>query len=149
MKRGFTLIEIMLALLVLTIGIVSVVGVLSTALDTSAKAREDLDVVSFADMVLNHCHAMEDWNAIPTAGNLALTDYSENDLNLSINTIDRYTSRAFSLNGNAIEQYTVTYNLNIQQVGTIKTITLKVWPGYRSSGQPRIFQTEIYNWNKS
>ena len=151
MKRGFTLIEILLALLVLTIGIVSVVGVLSTALDTNVKARDDLDMVSFADMVLNHCHAITNWNSIPTSGTLSLKDYNENAQNLSIvppYTPARYTSQSILSNGSTNERYTVTYELDIQQSGDIKTVTLKVWPGYNSSGQPRLFQTEIYNWNK-
>lgn len=150
MKRGFTLIEILLALLVLTIGIISVVGVLSTALDTNVKARDDLDMVSFADMVLNHCHGIEDWNSIPNSGNLTLKDYSENDLILLIGPpAALYTSRSTLSDSSTIDRYTVTYELDIQQSGNRKIVTLKVWPGYNSTGKPRLFQTEIYNWDKS
>ena len=151
MKRGFTLIEILLALLVLSIGIVSVVGVLSAALGTSAKARDDLDRVSFSDMVLNHCHAIENWQNIPsTPGTLPLKDYNGNAAYISIGLPAQYTSKTYLNNGtNTIDRYTLTYTLDIQQSGNRKIILLKIWPGFNRSGQPRLFQTEIYNWNKS
>ena len=148
MKRGFTLIEILLALLVLTIGIVAMIGVLSAALGTHAKARDDLDMVSFADMVLNHCHAIENWQNIPTSGNLSLTDYNEISQNLPIGPTNQFTSTTYLADGTAIDQYTLTYKLDIESNDNIKNVTLKIWPGFNISGLPRLFQTEIYNWNK-
>jgi prepilin-type N-terminal cleavage/methylation domain-containing protein len=151
-RRGFTLIEIMLALLVITVGIVAVSGLLGTALDSSAKAHSDLDVVSFSDLVFNHCHALEDWDEIPTAGSLVLTDYAENPQPLALGTIAQFTSNAPGKNGIPAERYTVTYQLDIAlsaQHPAVKELSLQIWPGFSANGEPRRFQTEIYDWTKN
>lgn len=149
MKRGFTLIEILLALLLLTLGIISVVGVLTTALGTNEKARSDIDGVSFADLVLNHCHAVTNWNALPATTSLSLTDDNGDLQKITMGSIAQYTSQSILFDGSTRDRYTVSYQLEIQQNGDLKAITLKIWPGYGATGLPRIFQTEIYNWSKS
>ncbi|MDF7800475.1 prepilin-type N-terminal cleavage/methylation domain-containing protein [Pontiellaceae bacterium B1224] len=146
-KPGFTLIEILLALLVVTIGVVTMAGLLGSSLDAGDKASKDLHVVSFADMVLNHCHA-EDWeNLMP--GTLTLKDYAGNSTTLTTGTTDHFSSEAVGKDGRSIERFTVSYQLNIQKSGRVKTVTLRVWPGYDINGTPRIFHTEIYDWKKS
>lgn len=148
MKRGFTLMEILLALLVVSIGIVSVIGLLSSTLDTTLKARDDLHTVSFADMVLNHFQAVGDWSSLPTAGTVKLRDYNETDITLAIGSTEQFTVLSEGKDDTSRERFTITYKLDIEQNGNTKTVTLQIWPGFTEEGSPKIFQTEIYNWNK-
>lgn len=143
---GFTLIEILLALLVITLGVVTMAGLLGSSIDAGSKASDDLHIVSFADMVLNHCHADEWANLTP--GALTLQDYAGNSATLTTDSIDHFSSEAIGKDGRSNERFTVSYQLSIQTAGNVKTVTLRVWPGYNVSGTPRIFHTEIYNWKK-
>ncbi|VGO23038.1 type II secretion system protein [Pontiella sulfatireligans] len=136
-KRGFTLIEIMLALLVITVGIVAASGLLGTSLDSAAKSHDDLNIVSFSDMVLNYCHAVTNWSELPPDGTLAVPDYDGGTFNLQQGSLERFECPA----------YTVSYKLEAQTHGpSIKALTLQLWPGYTSNGTARVFYTEIYNW---
>lgn len=148
MKRGFTLMEILLALLVVSIGIVSLIGLLVSTLDTNSKTRDDIYVVSFADMLLNHLHAEENWNNIPISGNYTLHDYNEQPATISIGTLDQFTLHIIGKDGNPAERWTANYILNLSRSGNILTAQLQVWPGYTTNGHPRTFQSEIYNWRK-
>lgn len=146
-KHGFTLIEIMLALLVVTVGIVAITGVLGTALDTSAKSHDDLHVVGFADMVLNHYHAATNWSEIPPEGSLEVPDYNAGTLNLQLDALQRFTCTVPGFGGTDKETYTVGYVLHAEQPArNVKTLSLQVWPGYSTNAAPRTFYTEFYNW---
>ena len=148
-KRGFTLIEIMLALLVITIGIVAVTGLLGTSLDSSAKSHDDLNVVSFADMVFNYLHSVTNFAEIPTAGTVQIPDYAEGMADISIGTLSEFTCQV-PTPGGLSQEYTVSYAFDAQVRGNdVKEFTLRVWPGYGTNGNPRIFYTEIYNWVKT
>jgi prepilin-type N-terminal cleavage/methylation domain-containing protein len=138
--RGFTLIEIMLAMLVMTVGIVAMTGLLGTALDTSATARDDLHAVSFADMVFNYYHAA-DWNDVPPDGSWIVPDYDGGTLTLN-------ASGRFDGIVSGTETYTLSYRFDARMVEGRKALTLQVWPGRGTTGSPRIFQTELYNWEK-
>lgn len=146
-KAGFTLIEIMLALLVVAIGIVAMTGLLGTSLDTSAKSHDDLNIVSFADMVFNYYHSVTNWSEIPPDGPLAVPDYDGGTFNLQLDSLDQFNCQAAGFGGQSPDRYTVTYMLNTQMRGqNIKELTLQVWPGYATNGTPRTFYTEIYDW---
>jgi prepilin-type N-terminal cleavage/methylation domain-containing protein len=146
-KKGFTLIEILLALLVITIGIVAMVGLLGTSLDTSAKSHHDLHAVSFSDMVFNYCHSVTNWSAIPTTGTLFVPDYDGGTIGIQENAVEQFTCRVPGFGGDTKETYTVSYLLDVQSKGrNIKELTLQVWPGYGTNGTPRTFYTELYNW---
>jgi prepilin-type N-terminal cleavage/methylation domain-containing protein len=142
--QGFTLIEIMLALLVVTIGIVATIGLLGTSLDTSAKSHDDLNIVSFADMVFNYCHSETNWNSIPSSGNLTVPDYDLGTEPLQIGSLAQFTSQVPG-SGNTPKTYTVSYLLKIQPIGNTKQLTLQVWSGPGTNNRPRTFYTELYN----
>ena len=146
---GFTLIEIMLALLVVSVGIVAMVGLLGSSLDSSAKSHDDLSVVGFADMVFNHCHASTNWNAIPLSGTLAVPDYNEGTALLKIGSLERFACRVPGKSGVPAERCTLTYRLDIAQEGTSKKLDLQVRPGLNTTGEPRRFHAEIYDWTKN
>lgn len=146
---GFTLIEIMLALLVITVGVVASIGLLSSTLDTSTKSHDDLNMVSFADMVFNYCQSITNFNAIPSTGTLQVPGYDQRMAYLPIGSKDRYACMVPGFEGASREAYVVSYRLDVLSEGDVKALTLKVWPGYETGSPPRIFYTEIYNWNKN
>ncbi len=146
-RFGFTLIEIMLALLVISIGIVSMTGLLGTSLDSSAKSHSDLHVVSFADMVFNYYHSVTDWSEIPPDGSGLIPDYTGNTVDLSSGT---FTCRVPGVGNTPVDTYTVSYTFNAQTRGqNIKELSLEIWPGLGNTNnqtRARTFYTEIYNW---
>lgn len=143
--RGFTLIEIMLALLVITVGIVSIIGVLSSSIDTSAKSRQDIQIVTFADLVLNYGHAAG-YEAIPATGGLTLIDEEGDRVTLPYDTVSTYTA---SLPGTGTEpqEFTLSYRLRVSAKDDTKALYLEVWPGPNTeAADPQHFYTEIFNW---
>lgn len=144
-KRGFTLIEILLALLVIGIGVVSIVGVLVSTLDSSHKSRDDIHIVSFADMVLNRLHAEENWSSLSGASSFQMKDYEGNTAPIAIGPVSRFPQGTAQ---NARTQFTVTYQLQLTQTQNRVKALLFVWPGFSTSGERYVFQTEIYNWRK-
>jgi hypothetical protein len=137
----------MLALLVVMIGIVAVIGLLGTSLDTAAKSQDDLHAVSFADMVFNYYHSVTNWNEIPPEGSLTVPDYNENAFTLKLDTLGQFTCHVPPMFGNAEEStYTVSYILDAQAAGSLKALTLQIWPGLGTNGSSRTFYTELYNW---
>jgi prepilin-type N-terminal cleavage/methylation domain-containing protein len=147
-RNGFTLLEIMLALLVIAVGVVAVIGLLSTSLDTAARSHEDLSVVSFADMVLDYACAA-DFNEVQESG-FTIPDYEGENVSLNTGEIDRFECYAPGFSGNSEERYVVTYRLDIvDESPNVKSLSLKVWPGPGSVGEPRRFFTRIYNWRRS
>ena len=147
MRRGFTLIEVLLALLVVTTGVIAATGLLGSALDADAKARADLHAVSFADLVLNHLQAAERWEAIPTMGAWSLPDYRGKPTVVLLGGVHTFTSFSAGKVGSGRARFTVSYQLEIQQQGRVKQVSLKVWPGATPRGEARLFQTSIYDWN--
>jgi prepilin-type N-terminal cleavage/methylation domain-containing protein len=148
-KKGFTLIEIVLALLVVTIGIVAITGVLGTSLDTSAKSHNDLDAVSFADMVFNYYQSLESWNDIPPSksASLDIPDYGGSTFHLKLDLIDQFNCRTPGFGGSVNDSYKITYLLHAKKLDqNIKALTLEIWPGYDTNGTSRTFYTELYDW---
>lgn len=148
MKQGFTLMEILIALLVVSIGIISIIGVLVSSLETNNRTRDDMNIVSFADLVLNHLHAEENWNHIPTSGSFSLVDYNETEVSITIGTPSHFTAHAIGKDGNSLEHFNVTYLLDLHRNVNTIIAELQIWPGYSTNENPRFFQTEIYNWRK-
>ncbi len=150
-KNGFTLMEIMLALLVIAIGVIAGIALLSNSLDSSTKSHSDVNIVSFADMVFNYCHAQEDFNQLKSSSQLTLPDYAGNTVNLPIGIPSQYTGQFEDSGGQLRQTYTVTYQLDIDTPPgrpELIQLTLQIWPGSTANGTPQIFQTEIYNWKK-
>lgn len=148
-RQGFTLIEIILALLVVMIGIVAVVGLLGTSLDSSARAHDDLNTVGFADMVLNYLHA-EDYEHIAGSGSMTIPDYDGEASSISIGEMATYTIKRGPDDEHEAMNYPITYQLDISDRAgpNSKAVSLRIWPGYYTNTAPQSFYTEIYNWEK-
>lgn len=148
-KKGFSMMEILLALLVVSIGVVAMIGLLSSSLDGSAKAHDDLHVVSFADMVFNYCHSATNWDDIATEGTIRLPDYSGVDQTITIGSVARFDCEVPNNEGVITKIYTLSYLLNIEKFSHTKELSLRIWPGFSTNATERIFYTEIYNRKKS
>ncbi len=151
-KRGFTLIEILLALLVITIGVVAVTGLLGASLETSSRARDDLRAVSFSDLVLNYLHPL-DFDAIPDHGTLSIPGHDQTPISIQIGNADpaRLTVAHPDSNltrGESPREYGVAYRLRVTNESDLKALTLEVWPGFNTREKARVFHTEIHNWNQ-
>jgi len=79
LTRGFTLVEVVLALGIATIGLVSILGLLNAATDAEGSAGHDTTLVAMSDYVLNELHTTpfdalwsedptQNWSAAPTTG---------------------------------------------------------------------------------
>lgn len=149
-KQGFSLIEIIIALLVVAVGITAMIGLLGSSLGSSSKSRDDIHVVSFADMILNYFHAQTEWKNIPTEGTVSLPDYYGSTTELRQGSIAQFTLAEPTNDETSLwEAFTVTYKLQITQeedTPKVKHIHLLVWPGYSTNSPPRRFYTEVYNW---
>lgn len=146
---GFTLIEIILALLVISIGIVSVVGVLGSSVDSSAKSQQDILAVTFADMILNYCHAAG-FEAVPTEGALPIVNTAGENETLPCGTVSLYSGRLPAAQNGTDQEFTLSYLLNVTENSDVKTVQLDVWPGINAeAAEPIRFYTELYNWNQS
>ncbi|EDY21713.1 hypothetical protein CfE428DRAFT_0958 [Chthoniobacter flavus Ellin428] len=77
LTRGFTLVEVVLALGIATIGLVSILGLLNAATDADGDAGRDTTVVAMSDYVLNELHTVpfdalwfrdptQNWSAAPS-----------------------------------------------------------------------------------
>lgn len=136
-RLGFTLLEIMLALLIIMIGVVAMSGLLGSSLDTAAKSHDDLTVVGFADLVLNYCNTLE-FDQLE-AGLFDVPDSNGDPINLRIGSIEQYKT---------IDGEIISYRLNRKTTANVVALSLEVWPGPTTT-QPRLFYTEIYNWKKT
>ena len=147
-KTGFSLVEIILSLLVVSIGIVAMLGLLGSTLDSSGRTRADLHAVSFADMVINYCSSSDDWDEISTSGFLTLPDYTGAMTALAIGSAAQFQCFQPGSGTNNTETFTVTYLLHVTETapGQTKQLSLSVWPGFTTNGPPRVFFSEIYNW---
>lgn len=146
-KRGFTLVEISLALLVVAIGVLSVGGLIASALDSAKATSDDLAVGGFADMLFNYYRTLPDWNGVPpTTGRPAVPGYDGATVRIVLDAAQRYTNRIAS-NTTTQEVGVLTYRLRARESGPLKTLDLEVWPGLATNAAPRTFHTEIFDWN--
>jgi Tfp pilus assembly protein PilV len=136
-KSGFTLLEIMLATLVVTIGLFSVAALFGVGITSSRKAEEDLEAVALADLLFGHLQTTN-WSHI--TGPVVLTGYDGETLHIIPDQNQLYTN----LYTGAI----LGYCLQLQSAPLIKEISLQIWP-HHSADQPQHFYTEVYDWKRS
>ena len=134
-RRGFSLVEVALALLIVSVGLLATVGMLPGGLDNSRKASDDTQQALFADYVLNTLRALAantnyPWASfstgtpatpIPVAassmwdspGGLLITP----DVVGTIGTYGTWKTLSFRAQANsAIEEIKLAYSLTIEPV---------------------------------
>lgn len=163
MKRnnaGFTLVEIALALLVLSVGLLSLFGLFSTGLQMNKRAIDETQAALFAEEVLNGVRAqatLHPWNIIRDNIELGAPAYHvwyrPDDLVVLADSTWR-TNRYVKLGPRGVpvsERYIdfgVRYRLDIIDVSgkPVYVVKLRVRPGEFGPTEPEyVFYTELYN----
>ena len=140
---AFSLIEVTLALLVVSIGILAVMGLFPMGLDQSAHAEEDTRMALFADETLNslRAYARDDWDGLAGKQWPAAVWQVFESLLLGRCTKDIRTNIYIS----GKESNALRYRLMLSTNYEIKAATLWVWSGeFGATGAPHLFYTEFY-----
>jgi prepilin-type N-terminal cleavage/methylation domain-containing protein len=162
-RPGFTLIEIALALLVLSIGLLAVFGLFPVGIDSNRMALGETRAAMFGEEVLNGVRAraaLFDWNNI--AGNIILEPPSPNmweeprDMRIRVvqnpdpEHFDTIIYRASGFRSDrGYEDFAIRYRLEIDNINQYsKAVRLKVRPGRFGSTNTYVFYTEIYNYGR-
>jgi len=163
-SKGFTLVEIALALLVASIGLVGLFSLFPAGVQMNKMAIDETQAAMFADQILNGVRAQastQRWDQIKS--NIDLPPVTphiwENSETLRVRPTDAYETLRFTTEGALSGQsggyldFSIRYRLQIQDVqesdGTLgrrKIIRLYLVPGeYGPVTSPYLFYTEIYN----
>ena len=145
-KKGYSLVEVSLALLVVAIGLLTIFALFPGGLDLSRKSVDATEVAAFAEFVFASLDGMAsstDWNSFTNAS-LPLTDMlAKTPLQPSISHMGNSKPQLFYwmpsyYKGDynvapGVETYQVasfTYLLDIGQTGVVSRYArLEVWPG--------------------
>lgn len=157
-KSGFSLIEVALALLVVSIGLVATVGMLPGGLENSKKASDDTQSALFADYVLNSLRALSSvsnaavtrWSDIGDTKPkipIAAPDMWDQGTTLTINPGTGKQNISFRPAANKdIEELAFAYDLVIQDLNaTTKRATLNIWiPSKLNTNSPQTYYADLY-----
>ena len=141
MRAGFSLIEVALALLVVSIGLVAAVGMLPGSLDNSKRASDDTQAALFADYVLNSLRtlasatnvAVTRWGDINSSGPsipIAAPDMWDQGSSMTIQPGGGIKTLVFRPKADKdIEEMTLAYEFTISDLvpDVSKRAELKVW----------------------
>jgi prepilin-type N-terminal cleavage/methylation domain-containing protein len=161
MKSGFTLIEISLALLVASIGLLGVMGLFPAGIQLSKMSSDETHAALFAEQVLNGIRAQaatQRWDRISTGIDLPPPTpdvwADPQDLRVRPTGNNFETLRFTTLGAMGAEEadrepyldFSIRYRLRIDDINSRrKAVYLDVRPGeYGSAGEQRFFM-ELYN----
>lgn len=170
-RSGFSLVEVALALLVASVGLMAVMGMFPASLDLSKKSQDDTQFSLFAEEILNGVRALASstnipWSSIdstiriPVSGEQESTATSRNylwDNAKSTRYVQAGTQasplQVFSLRtlqNPDIEEVVLRYRLTITDVSSeIKRAVLMVVPGPGgSTTDEQVYMTEIHRGDK-
>ncbi len=146
---GFNLVEIALAVFVLSIGLLSIFGLFPHGLGMADMARQDTQSGMFADVVFGalraHYAAEQSW---PASGSLTLEEIK------SENGVEVHRLRHVADGRERLVQFPshdqtdrhptyLRYELILGRDGRIGTATLRVWPG-RDGPDGNTYYSEFY-----
>lgn len=154
-RRGFTLVEVALALLVVSIGIMSLFALFPRGLESGTNAINEMRAAAFAEDVFAAYRAVSvtrPWSSLDTAQieRPAWAQWRGQDgVKIRPGTAQPQVLR-FKPMGLAADftEFALRYRLSLGDDGpTLKTLSLEVWPGeFGTTDNPFVFYTEIYNW---
>lgn len=157
-RAGFSLIEIALALLVLSVGLLAVLGLLTDSLELSNRSIDDTHIGMFADDVFNGFRALASVNwenletrqlppAAPDMWQLPVEGDGLEEFMVRPNAGWRTLAYETVLVAGLLD-YAFQYNLEVGLVPgfpDVKFMRLEVVHGqYTSTDNPRIFYTEVF-----
>lgn len=164
-RKGFTLVEIALALLVISIGLLALFGLFPVGLEANKAALDETRAALFAEEVLNGVRAqasLQPWNDI--TDNIRLPPpspdvwYQPENLRVEVTGGDSETFRTLVFEklgtreiGGSRQRYRdfgIRYRLEIEDIPRNdyrKAVRLMVRPGEFGSTNTFVFYTELYN----
>lgn len=162
-KAGFTLMEIALAILVLSIGMLALFGLFPAGLQMNKQAIDETQAALFAEEVLNGVRAQastQPWNQINN--NIRLPPPTPNvwanaqDLQIEVTGggDDNFTTLVYFKSGTRgtsrlpqdYRDFGIRYRLEIRNIDTYrKSVQLHVRPGEFGTTNAYVFYTELYN----
>ncbi len=153
-KNGFTLVEIALALLVISIGVIAILGLFPAGLEANQRSIGETRAALFAEDVLNGYRALSravPWNQL---GNqelpaVAADMWRDSDgLRILPNGQQQRNVYVADIPGMELEEFAVRYRLEITDVTSdVKRMRLEVWPGEfgPADEEPIVFLTELFH----
>lgn len=158
-RKGFSLTEVALAMLIVAIGLLTIFGLMSQSLDLGKDSTDDTQTGLFAEGVFNGIRSFLDnsnvtWSMIGTfpIPVVAPDMWDDTDQNV-IKVVPNAGTRQLILRPAALpkfEEFVLRYNLQYEQDGRRLAATLNVWPGLAGTGttSQATFYTEIYRFGK-
>jgi len=155
-SRGFSLVEISLALLIVAIGMLAILGMFPAGLDQNARSISDTHAALFAGEVFGslRVHAETNWDGIgsntilylSTAGSTNwYNPSSELDTMLDNNIYTNIYRRRQNTN---LIDHAFRYRISLTTNGLIKAATLRFWPGeFGTASNPAMFYSEFFRLN--
>lgn len=157
--RGFSLVEVCLAMLVLSIGVLSVLSLFVTGLDQSVRSINNTKAAFFADEVFNGllAESERDWSAIGVTNgitNLIIAAGSvdaawDNSGTLDVVMDNKIHTNIYRLSDDPnIVNHSFRYSLGIERKDRyVKSATLFVYPEeYGGTNDPSVFHMNIFNY---
>ena len=145
---GFSLVEIVLAILVLSIGVLVVIGLFPSGLQQSKKSIDETRAAMFAEQVLNSVKAKAadlSWDDIDNMEIIVPTKQFWEDAE-SLTITAGSDIQTYSFSNKVTETFAVKFMLEFTDVSpTIKGVKLQVVNGeHMSLENGELFYTEIY-----
>ncbi len=148
---GFSLIEVMLALMVISVGMLAILGLFPVSLDQGARAIAFSHSALFAEEIFSGLRACadEDWAALDDTLALPAAAPSVWDPGVTnrVTGADMLTNIYQVAGATAIVDHVIRYRLALTNDGAaVKRATLWVWSGqFGSTGAPAVFYGEFFN----
>lgn len=155
--EGFSLVEVALALVVVSIGLTAVFALFPHGTEANRRAIQDTQIGLFAEYVLNGFRMEADevpWDSVVDSPSFSISalasDYawespSAISAGAGVKTLS-YKAKADS----TIEEMAFRYELRVSAVAgkpDVKALILRVWPGqYGLLVATNVFYTEVYNY---
>ena len=154
-RAGFSMVEVALAILVLSVGLLAVFGLFGDALETNKSTIADTQAALFADEVLNGFKAAALTNITTWASYLQSITLSNPaiwqasvPIQVSSNSVrtNQYKYKSGSMAG--VTDYAYRYQLSVGAASgaNVQGVTLQVWPIGVASNAALVFYTEVYNY---
>ena len=134
--NGFSLVEVALALLVASVGLMSVMSLFPVGMDASKKAIDESQCALFAEEIINGFRAQSEltnvtWSALDTLELERCTKHiwKDPDEKFKVGSSGGYIE--YQYNGSDIVEYAIKYQISVgagQKAGT-KFIRLRLWNG--------------------
>jgi prepilin-type N-terminal cleavage/methylation domain-containing protein len=137
-RSGFSLIEVALALLVVSVGLIAAIGMLPGSLDNSKKASEDTQQSLFADYVLgtirsyssNTNYSWSGAGGLPAFSSLPVYIPAPSmwDTSGNVTITEGSGTITFKPAGTTIEEMIIAYDLRFRDLNpTMKRARLQTW----------------------